>query len=449
MNVNRANRWWVAGAAVLALLLTATTIVMAATRHHDASSTPSKSPAAVGLPAQLLLTSSMRKQPVPGWQISAEQLGLPPGGVPKLIGNVGDRGIFLGITGTGWWLAGVDVATGKRLFPAVELGRPDDALGFNCFVNGPKMVLCIREDRDPAKPARAWVVDTDHGSTIFDGPTELRIPPFDNHPTVEQRGDYAVATVSGEGVHGVGPHAELTWFVPGGGHLSGEKDWEHDAAPQSLAAQDGGPSSSTYVVFSLADGTAVKPQVPQGVLLSQAIIYPGGFGYEYSVNGEFSSTQVRFFDDTGKALGQPDFKGTILTGSRDVPMVTTPSKDVVLTLDGHELLELAATPGLEARLVGQRLFVTGGGDDRHWRQYDLQSGATEKTCDIEGIGSYYIASDGEVAVLMGDDSAAVGYDLATCDKLWSIPSSVQDVWRVNTTLIEHINDEMFSLVAPP
>jgi hypothetical protein len=43
----------------------------------------------------------------------------------------------------------------------------------------------------------------------------------------------------------------------------------------------------------------------------------------------------------------------------------------------------------------------------------------------------------------------VGYDLATCDKLWSIPSSVQDVWRVNTTLIERINDEMFSLVAPP
>jgi len=37
-------------------------------------------------------------------------------------------------------------------------------------------------------------------------------------------------------------------------------------------------------------------------------------------------------------------------------------------------------------------------------------------------------------------------------KLWSLPGSTQseakDVWKVNTTLIQRVNDELFSLVAP-
>jgi len=395
----------------------------------------------------------MKKEPVRGWKTSSQELALPPGTIPKLIGNVGDRGYFLGITGTGWWLVGIDVATGRRSFPPVELGRSDDALAFNCFVNGPKMVLCIREDRDPNKPARAWVVDTDRGSLIFDGPTDLRIPPSDDHPGVEQRGDYTVATVNGEGVHGVGTHAELTWFVPGDGRLSQQKDSEHDSEPLPLAVQGGSGSSATDVVFSVADGKVLKPQVPQGGRFGQAFVYPGGFGYEYTATGDYSTDQVAYFDNASNVLSRPDFKGTILTGSRDIPMVTTLSKDVVLTLDGRKLLELATTPGLDARLIGQRIFIAGGSDERTWRQYDLRSGASGKTCDIDNFGAYYIASDGEVAVLNGDDSIAAGFDLATCDKLWSLPGETQsegkDVWRVNTTLIERINDELFSLVAPP
>jgi hypothetical protein len=446
MSPVRDRRWWIVGAALCVVIAVVVAVIVYATVRKQPTQ-PQSAPS-LGLPGQLLLTSSMRKQPIPGWQISGEQLGLPAGGVPKLIGNVGDRGYFLGITGTGWWLAGVDVATGKRLFPAVELGRSDDALGFNCFVNGPTMVLCIREDRDPNKPARAWVVDTDHGSTIFDGPTELRIPPFDNHPTVEQRGDYALATVSGVGVYGVGARGELTWFVPGNGRLSQQKGWESDAQPLPLAIQGGPGSSTTDVVFSVADGKVVKPEVSQSDQLGQAVVYPGGLGYEYSASGGFSSDQVAFFDDAGALLSRPDLKGNLLVGSLDIPMMTTPSQDVVLTLSGRKLLELATTPGLDARLIGQRLFIAAGGDDRTWRQYDLQSGGSGKTCDINDFGTYYIASDGEVAVLIGDDSAAVGYDLTTCDKLWSLPPAGQEVWRVNTTLVERINDELFSLVAP-
>ncbi len=75
----------------------------------------------LGLPAQMMLTSSMRTEPVPGWKASSRELGLPPGTIPKIVGNVGDHGYILGITGTGWWLVGIDVATGRRAFAPVEL----------------------------------------------------------------------------------------------------------------------------------------------------------------------------------------------------------------------------------------------------------------------------------------------------------------------------------------
>src|SRR4051812_16993911 len=52
------------------------------------------------LPQQTLL-SSMREQPVPGWTITVDELGLPPGTVVRPVGNIGDRGTFLGITDEG------------------------------------------------------------------------------------------------------------------------------------------------------------------------------------------------------------------------------------------------------------------------------------------------------------------------------------------------------------
>ena len=82
----------------------------------------------------------------------------------------------------------------------------------------------------------------------------------------------------------------------------------------------------------------------------------------------------------------------------------------------------------------------------------LEGGASGKTCEIESLGYSYIASHGQVAVLSGNETPAHGYDLTTCDKLWSLPGSTQseakDVWKVNTTLIQRVNDELFSLVAP-
>jgi hypothetical protein len=452
MAPSRARLWWILGT-----VLTVIVVVAVAAVGYAVTRKPDRRPAAatplLGIPAQELV-SSMRREPVPGWKISSQTLGLPPGTIPKVIGNVGDNGYFLGVAGTGWWLVGVDVATGRRSFAPVQLGRSDDASSFDCFVNGPTKVLCLRQDRDPANPAHAWVVDTARGQLIFDGPSEVQLSTTQNAPLVERRGDYAVATVTGEGVHGVGSRGELTWFVPGSGIIAQQNDWEHDTPAQTLAVQGGPDSSPTDVVFSVADGKVLKPEFPQDDHPGRAMAYPGGFGYEYSAPGDDSSDRVAFFDTSGATLSRPDLDATLLTGSRDIPMVQTASSDVVLTLGGRKLLELPeskATP--YTRLIGETLFVESGGErETTWRQYDLRTGASGKTCDVEGLGYYYIASDGTVAALSGDGSAARGFDLQTCDEVWRLPGETQsrgkDVWRVNTTLIERVNDELFSLVAP-
>lgn len=445
------NRWWIFGAASLVVVVAVVVALVVSTRRQPAQP---QSPPSLGLPPQLLLTASMRREPVPGWKTSSEELGFPPGTIPKVIGNIGDNAYFLGITGTGWWLVGLDVSTGRRTFAPLELGRSDDALSFDCFVNGPTMILCLRQDRDPAKLARAWVVDSSKGQLLFDGATQLRLSSDQGEPMVEQRGDFALATVNGEGVHGIGRHAELTWFVPGRGSVSQERNWNHDSPPQPIAVQGGAGSSPTDVVFSIADGKVVKPAVPQGGLFGLAFVYPGGFGYEYSSAADYTWDRVALFDSSGQALGRRELEGTILTGSRDIPLLQGKSSDTVVSLDGRKLLELPKSTVMPyTRLIGERLLVEAGGErEKSWRQYDLRTGASAKTCDVEGLGYYYIASDGDVALIRSDGAVARAFDLSTCDELWRLPGETQsegkDVWRVNTTLIQRTNDELFSLVAP-
>ncbi len=56
-----------------------------------------------------------------------------------------------------------------------------------------------------------------------------------------------------------------------------------------------------------------------------------------------------------------------------------------------------------------------------------------------------------MAVLGGDGTAARAFDLTTCELILLLPGETQsegkDVWRVNTTLVQRINDGLFSLVA--
>lgn len=416
---------------------------------------PRSEAAVPNLPQQSLLTSSMRQQPVPGWTTSVDQLGLPPGTVARPVGHIRDLGVFLGITDEGWWLLGIDVTSGKRSFGPLELGLAGDATDFNCYINGPPMVLCVRQEQDRSAPSTAWVVDTSSGKLLYNGPTELRLAATsgEGHPKVEQFADYVIATAQGKGVYGVGSRGELTWFVPGNGILPAQfTRLGRDTIPSTLAIQGSGQVAD--VVFSVVDGKVVAPAMPAGTQLGRAVVYPGGFGYEYTTAGDYATERVAFFDDTGRKIGESTIEGTLENRSLDVPIVGSKAKNVVITLEGQQLLDLPPSgPRPYARLIGSRLFIATDADHRAWHQFDLRTGEAGKTCEGENLWAYYIASDGKVVVALDEGDGLVhGVDLATCDVLWSIPGSApneaKEVWKVNTTLVQRTNDRLFSLVAP-
>lgn len=404
------------------------------------------------LPRQDLLSAPMSQAPVPGWTITAESLGLPPDAVMRPVGDVGDEGIFQAVAGDSWWLFGLNVATGEKTFDPIRLGSLGGSVDFDCFLSAPPSVLCVRQPPNLSLPSSASVVDTSTGAVTFDGPTPLRIAAGEYQPRLEQIGDYVIATVSGEGVHGVGSRAELTWFVPGDGTLPTQFTEPDRGSPVStLAVQGSGEAAS--VVFSVVDGAVIEPDLPDGAEMKRAVVYPGGFGYEYHPAGDVTKDRVAFFDDTGAKLSTPDTDGTLESGSVDLPMVRTKTSRVVFTLDGLQLLDLGpALPAAEARLIGSKFYVSASSDGRNWQQYDLASGAAGQTCEGDALGYQFIGSDGEVAVASAPDVLAQGVDLSTCEVLWSLPGSevnvAKDLWSVNTTLVQRTNDRLSSLVAP-
>jgi hypothetical protein len=438
----RWRRWWLVAIALI-------TLVGCSGHPTDGEPQADSSPE---LPQQALLTSSMRQQPVPGWTVTVEDLGLPPNTVVRPVGNIGDRGIFLGITDEGWFLLGLDVTSGERLYGPLRLGTAGGATDFNCYPNGPPMVLCVRQGSNPGVPSTAWVVDTSSGKLTFDGPTDLRVASAPDQPSLQQIGDYAIATVKGKGMYGVGSRGELTWFVPGNGILPAQfATWQRDTPASTLAVQGSGRVGD--VVFSVVDGTVVKPSLQPDVQLGKAMVYSGGFAYEYTTAGDITTDRIAFFDDSGNKLGEPEPGGTLATRSVDLPLVESKSTDRVFTVDGRELLELPRSSGPpNARLIGTRFYVATDVDHRVWQQFDIPTGKAGKTCEGDSLGFYYIASDGEVVVAHGGDGLLQGVDLTTCEVLWSIPGSApneaKEVWKVHTTLVQRTNDRLFSLVAP-
>ena len=436
------RRWW---------LLIVVSLALVSCGGNTTVAQPQAPAAMPDLPQQTLLSSSMRQQPVPGWQTTVKELGLPDGTVVRPVGNIGDRGIFLGITGEGWWLLGIDVMSGQRVFGPVRLGPAGDATDFNCYVNGPPDVLCVRQGSNPQTPSTAWVVDTSTGKLTFDGRTGLRVARTQDQPSLEQIGNYAIATVSKKGVYGVGSRGETTWFVPGDGLLTSQfTRMARDTTASTFVVQ--GSGRVTEVVFSVIDGRVVKPEVPQDFLLGHAIVYPGGFGYEYTKGSDYATERVAFFDDTGRKLSEPEPGGRLAARSLDFPAITSKLNNRIFTLEGRKLLELPPSgPSPYVRLIGSRFYVSVDADHRVWQQFDLATGKAGKTCEGDTLGAYYIGSDGEVAVALGEGTAQ-GVDLATCDTLWSIPGSApheaKEVWKVNTTLVQRTDDKLFSLVAP-
>src|SRR5215204_295951 len=306
-----------------------------------------------------VLSSPMRAQPIAGWRTSVTDIGLPgappgvepsriaasndPHGPRPFIGNLDDHAYFLASSpatpGPQWWVVGIDIHSGQRLFAPVRLGataRPPQ-----CFLNGPANVLCLDDDSSHT----AYVIDLQSGAVSYSGPTDLRL----GYATlaVKQVGIYAVAETENQGVYGIGVRAQTTWFVPGNGHVQSGPARRFEPVPQTRGTQlSTDPRAYEMTVFSLGDGKVIKPAIDDGAHLGKAEVYPGGFAAEVEVNRK--PVGIQFFDDTGRRLGERSVEGS-LTASVGLPIVTSKGQSSVYSPDGHKLSDV---PAGAIRLVG-------------------------------------------------------------------------------------------------
>lgn len=416
-------------------------------------------------PPQTVL-SSMRTLPAVGWRISAVDVGLPPdtafvtapnvGQSKPLVGYLDNKAYFLASRpqGHGWWLVGIDVRSGQALFPPVSLAS-DTVYRPDCYLNGPTSVLCLRLD---GTASVAWVIQATTGVVTFRGPTSLTQNPGNNG--VDQVGVYAIASKAGQGVSGVGDHAERTWFVGGHGDIDQRYRAQSDLGDPTIGTQGiGGPATVRKVVFSLADGKVLSPDLGSGRQTLDAVVYPGGFAMEGGPSGPLAdSEEVLFYDTRGQQIGRAETTGTLATRSHDVPTIVTSGGAMVYTPSGAPVVRVSSD-GAEPDtvLIGTRLMVnTGGGSSfPEWTQYDLRTGKQGPTCEAN-FGNY-LGTDGTVAVLRILDPArgrvATAVDLATCQRLWTLQAGIDSqaqVWRINTTLVQLSDEgtELMSLVAP-
>ena len=406
----------------------------------------------------------MQLRPVPGWRLSVTDLGMPDdtlistrpaaGLSQSFVGNIGERAFFLASSGEpgalDWWVAGVNVQHGQPLFPAIQL---TSAYNPDCFLNGPDALLCITSELERRT---AWVIDTHSGDVTYSGPTDLDVRP--SELTVQQVGVYAVAESVDEGVYGVGPKAETTWFVPGAGDATPKDPGELDIDVPQLAYQTvDGFGAFGKTLFSLTDGRVIKPELPPGTEITKILLYSGGFAATVAHHDGRDETML--FDDIGRRTTHRDFGRSSLpsqTHILDLPSIGQDGGWGVYTPGGGLVLKI---PGSPTRLVGSRLIV--GAHDfstRGWDQYDIRTGEKGKRCTNLDMAGGYIGYDGSRIAVSADRNDGDGLDteatdLDTCERLWVISSpfgSFRHVWRINTTLVQLSDDgtELMSLVAP-
>lgn len=474
----RYARWWMFGliGSVVVVMVVGAIVVVVKTRSMTAPTPAAFQRGEWQAPPQAVLTSPMRVPPISGWRTSTSNLGLPddsafaiadephPSSTP-FIGTVGSNGYFLASRPVGadrqWWLVGIDVRTGKQLFPPVTIVADYVPA---CFLNGLEQVLCIADDvRGDATESTAWIIDTHTGNVSFNGPTKLHTTPGSG-VSVEQVGIYAVANIRDEGAYGIGPHAQTTWFVPhavvGSTRISGSAI---DTAPPTLAAGSDTAVRDRMIIFSVVDGKVMTPQLGDGLTPQAAVVYPGGFAIQAVADiSKHIPDRVMFFDDEGNRVGQTDVSGNLSIFSTVVPIIEGLPDSSVFGANGAGLIQFPDRElGRTAVVIGHRLYAPeseweGPVKVRRWRQFDLTTGQEGTACRPNM--SYYIANDGNVGVFETaryDVTGATTFamDLDTCEKLWSTPvnpDSFHRLWRIDDTLVELSDDgkELHSLVAP-
>ncbi|QZH60444.1 hypothetical protein K1X22_01000 [Mycolicibacterium farcinogenes] len=466
-------RWAIAG--VVAICLVVGGIVIFVVEQPTNDSVPSFARGNWQPPPQTVLKSPMRIPPVPGWRVQAASLGLPESSIigttedaawsTPLVGFVKNNVYFLAsnphLQERQHWLIGLDAKTGNPLFAPVQLDLASRSP--KCFLNGPESLLCLADDvREGKVESVARVIDAHTGVVSFTGPTDLHTTPGSG-VRIDQVGIFAIAELAGRGIYGIGSHAETTWSLPGATKVS-PTEWASDAAPPTLAtAMDPASGLDRMVVFSLTDGKVITANLDEGQIPQTAVAYPGGFAVEATTTANKSTPDVVvFFDVAGNRLGETKVSGFLDTLSMTLPIVEDTPMSTVFGANGAGLIQVSERELKQnAVLIGHRLFTPesnweGPVKVRKWKQFDLTTGEEATTCRPNI--SHYIANDGSVGIFATDRSEVTGattfaMDLATCEKLWSVPvnpDSYHRLWRIDDTLVELSDDgkELHSLVAP-
>jgi hypothetical protein len=317
------------------------------------------------------------------------------------------------------------------------------AIAPSCFANGPS-VVCISDD---GQAATAWVIDAQTGHVTYSGQTELRLNA--SKLRAAQVGGYLVAAADGQGIYGVGSNAETTWFAPGIGKVF--------KMGGDVAVQGAAKGSYAINLISVDDGKAITPTLPDDTHLEDVNFFEGGFAAIVVAGNEPPAAQ--FFDDAEEPTSEKRVPGLLGGTTGNLTAVLEDRKHIgVYDPNGDKLLDLGADRPKGMRLIGTRLWVgeTSGAGEAHFQSYDIRSGDKGKSCAFDAADGY-LGTDGSVFVRtpsnQKSDDLAQAYDLATCDKVWSIPrivGSSGEVTRIGDTLVQLSNDgtELMSLVAP-
>lgn len=460
----RGRRWWWVGAAALVavLVLAGAGIWVWRSKPVDGAGgreAAERSAPSNGTPKDLLVSFGLRRQPVAGWQVKNTDLGLPDyAPLGDLFANTGDKAYFLSqfvdlhcaanCRPQAAWVYGVDTRTGARLFDPVPLA--DFRYAVTCFGNGPGVAVCLKADQ----PLTAWVIDLDKGKVTYTGPTDLAYSARAGQPEATPIGTRAgqsrlLATVRGQGVHGVGSHAELTWFVPGNGFVAPGDDLVADDLPPPAIALSPSKDGQPDRVFSVVDGKDLTPPAPAGAELSHATVYSDGFAYVYKHPGTHAGG-VLFYDVKGKLLADHPFGPAFVTllNNPAVPIAWSDGAWHVYSAEGKQLSQFPAPEvAPDLRAIGDKLYVNRGDpSQKRWQQWDFLTGQPGATCagwqlkgtSPAGAGTY-VASDG--AVLLTETEELSGRfeatDAATCQVLWQTAEDAKlYIWKVGAGLLQ-------------
>lgn len=465
----RRRRWLLSLAIVIVVAVVAAGIIAWRSTHDSGAHVD----ATIGTPQDLLISFSLDHKPVPGWHLSATDIGLPPDvPVGTLFASTADSAYFItthrdeqGLSPVGW-LYGVETSTGKVLFPPIELAGFRGYPHGECYGNGPGVALCVTGgDVDRGLPKLAWVVDLGSGQVTYTGQTDLNVQ--GDRGTARQSlmavGSYRAETRlvvarEGVGVYGVGPHAEQTWFVPGGGNIFDPGYRQSSDIPATTiamqnAARDA-PPESPYRMFSVIDGTDLTPTPPEGTRIRKSLVYNGGFAYSFQEPGKRDG--LLFYNTAGEFVASYQDENHDLTPIENsvMPMArlrADPAQWLIFSAAG-ELVQSIPAPaaGVGFKIIGSKFYLNQPGTDDRWQQWDLKTGAPGPICQL-GLSFDYVGSDGSIVVVgTGLQSKTVrAVDPSTCATVWEITEQEAgqwlNVWKVGTGLIQGTREGLTQL----